>query len=125
ETPGFDAAGFKAKLMERIAALAPKSAKEADDFKESNKVAGVKDEMRGQAAEERDKSTKPVEEATAAPPDTAGVEPKPVTPLPPPEPGEAARDIGAEAAAPKPKATSEVETPIQENTKQVDEKMAE
>jgi hypothetical protein len=125
ETPGFDAAGFKAKLMERIASMAPKSAKEADDFKESNKVAGVKDEMKGQAAAEQDKSKKPVEEATAAAPDTAGVAPKPVTPLPATEAGEAAGDIGAEGAAPKPKTASEVEKPIQENTKQVDEKMAE
>ncbi|NEN98160.1 MAG: DUF4157 domain-containing protein, partial [Moorea sp. SIO3I7] len=40
-TPGFNAAAFKAKLMERIKSAAPKTLEEADEFKDSNKLASV------------------------------------------------------------------------------------
>lgn len=124
ETPAFDAAAFKAQLMDRIAALSPKTAAQADEFKESNKLGGLKDEMQGKVSQERDAARGPLEEKAAAAPDTGAVEPKPVTPLAAANPGAAPADPGAKAAAPKQKGSGEVEQPIQQNAKQVEEQMA-
>jgi hypothetical protein len=124
ETPGFDAAAFKAQLMQRIAALAPQSPSEADQLKESNKLGGLKDEMKGKAGQEADKTQAPLEEKAAAAPDTGSVEPKPVTPLEGPDPGEPATIPSAASATPKPKGTAEVEKPLRQETKEVDQEMA-
>jgi hypothetical protein len=125
ETPGFNAAAFKAQLMQRIEEIAPKTAEEADNFKDENKLSSVKDEASTKAAEEGKTSKTPMEEATAKPPDTSAVEPKTVTPMKPEEAGAPPEDVGAEAATPKPKGTSEVEQPLKENTAKVDQQMAE
>ncbi|MCB9076741.1 MAG: hypothetical protein H6631_04065 [Anaerolineaceae bacterium] len=124
ETPGFDAAGFKAQLMERIAALAPKTPKEADDFKDNDKLSGVKDESKAKAAEEQAATKAPLAEKTEKAPDTSGVEPKPVTPLAPAQPGAPPPNLGAEAAAPKAKTPSEVESPLKQNSKALNQEMA-
>jgi hypothetical protein len=123
ETPGFDAAGFKAKLMERIAALAPKSSQEADEFKEKDTAGALSGELQTQTGQERDKSTAPLEQTTAAAPDTSSIPPKEVTPLPPVEPGQVPGAVGAENAAPKPKAAAEVEQPLQQSSQAVDAEM--
>lgn len=123
--PGFNAAAFKARLMERIQELAPKNADQADKFKESNKLGGLKSEMQNQAAAERDAAKGPLEETAQQPPDTGSVPPKPVEPLEAEPPGEAAAVPGAEAAAPKPKTKGEVEAPLKEENKKIDQQMAE
>ncbi len=125
EAPGFNAAAFKAQLMKRIQELAPKTVEEADNFKKDNKLAGVKDEAKSKASAEQNAAKKPLEDKASAAPDTASVAPKPVSPLPPAEPGAAPPDIGADAAAPKVKGQGEVETPLQENSRKVDQQMAE
>jgi hypothetical protein len=125
ESPPFDAAAFKAQLMGRIQELAPRTAEEADNFKEQNKVGGLKDEMKGKVAEEKSASKSPMEQAAEKPPDTAGVEPKPHEPLTPTEPGAPPTDVGASKAAPKPKGASQVEKPLKENAAKIDQQMAE
>lgn len=125
EAPPFDAAGFKAKLMERIAQLAPKSADEADSFKESGKVEGVKGAVQGDVSQEQQKSQGPVEQQTKAEPDPSSVPPKPVTPLAEEQPGAPSAVVGADKAAPKPKTGAEVEQPLQAGSKQLDNEMAE
>lgn len=125
ETPAFDAAAFKTKLMAQIEALAPKSAQEADDFKESGKLDGVKSSVQGQVSQEKEKSSQPTEEATAAAPDTGSVPPKPVTPIPDVDPGTAPVIPDAEKATPKAKTPAEVEQPIANDAKTMDAKMAE
>ncbi|MBD2136528.1 DUF4157 domain-containing protein [Anabaena sp. FACHB-1237] len=124
ETPAFDAAAFKAKLMERIADMAPKSLQEADEFKNNNKIDSMKGELSGQVKEEQKKSQGTLEEKTQEPPNTNGIEAKQVTPLPPPEPGTPPSNIGADKAAPKPKTQSEVEAPLQQDSKKLDQQMA-
>jgi hypothetical protein len=124
ETPGFDAAGFKATLMQRIAALAPSSMEGADEFKEGGGAAGVKDSMQGQLDETSEGTKGPLEEATSAEPDTGSVEPKEVTPLEPADPGAAPSSIGAKGAVPKSKGQGEVEKPLQESSQAVDQQMA-
>lgn len=125
EAPPFDAAAFKAQLMERIAALAPKTVEEADNFKKDNKLGGVKSDMQARAQEEQTASQAPMEAQTAAPPDTSSIEPKPVTPLSPAEPGPAPPDVGAASAAPKSKGASEVEAPLAQNSRKLDDEMGE
>jgi hypothetical protein len=44
----FDRKAFKAALLTKIAATAPKNLKEADEFKESGKVGTIKGELTGQ-----------------------------------------------------------------------------
>jgi len=124
-TPGFNAAAFKAKLMQRIADAAPRNAQQADEFKENNKLGAVKGEMQNQAAQERDASKAPMEQATQQAPDTGSVPPKPVTPLSPEQPGEQTGIPNADAAAPKPKTRAEVEAPVKANTVKIDQQMAE
>jgi len=124
-TPGFNAAAFKARLMQRIADAAPRNAQQADEFKENNKLGAVKGEMQNQAAQERDTSKAPLEQATQQAPDTGSVPPKPVTPLSPEQPGEQTGIPNAEAAAPKPKTRAEVEAPVKANTARIDQQMAE
>lgn len=123
EAPPFDAPAFKARLMERIAALAPRSVEEADEFKEQDKLGGLKEEMKGEVTQEQDKTQAPMEQAAESSPDTASVEKKPVTPLQAAAPGEAVSDVGAKQAVPKEKGKSEVETPIEDDSKALDQKM--
>jgi uncharacterized protein DUF4157 len=124
EAPPFDAAGFKAQLLKRIEELAPKNMEEADDFKSENKLAGVKQEMGGTVAENRDAARGPLEKTKAQGPDLKSVEPKPVTPIPDPAPGAPPPSVGANEAAPKQKTDAEIEAPIQENTARVGNELA-
>ena len=124
ETPGFDEAAFKAKLMEKIAALAPQSADEADNLKESGKVDALKGDLQNEAQSEKEKSEKPLEDKSQAQPDMSKAKPKEVTPLKSAEAGQSPASIGAENAAPKQKGTGEVETPVQESNAAVEQQMA-
>ncbi|HEX7119487.1 MAG TPA: hypothetical protein VF212_11905, partial [Longimicrobiales bacterium] len=119
EPAPFDKEAFKRALMERVAAIAPRSLEEADEFKESNKTASLKDDVAGEVTESKEATQAPVEETTNATPDTSGVEPKPVEPLPPTPPGPPPPDIGAEAAAPKPK--TEAEVSLADQSREIDD----
>ncbi|MEH2133993.1 MAG: DUF4157 domain-containing protein [Nostoc sp.] len=124
-TPGFDAAAFKAKLMERIADMAPKNLQEADDFKNNNKLDSIKGDLSGKVKEEQKSSQSQVEEKTKEKPDTSGIEAKQVTPLPSKDPGAPPAAIGADQAAPKSKGQGEVEAPLQDDSKKLDQQMNE
>ncbi|WP_448265171.1 Rossmann-like fold-containing protein [Nostoc sp. DSM 114159] len=124
-TPGFDAAAFKAKLMERIADMAPKNLEEADNFKNNNKLDSVKGDLSGQVKEEQKSSQGQLEEKTKEKPDASGIEAKQVTPLPKNEPGTPPTGVDADKAAPKSKGQGEVEAPLQEDSKKLDQQMKE
>ncbi len=123
-TPAFNAAAFTAKLMERIEEAAPKNLGEADKFKDNNKLGSVKSEMQDKVKQEQTASQTPLEEKAKQAPDTSGIEPKSVTPLPPNEAGAATQNIGAQKAIPKAKGKGEVETPLQESSQKLDQQMA-
>ncbi|MCA9922388.1 MAG: hypothetical protein KC421_08445 [Anaerolineales bacterium] len=125
ETPAFDKAAFKAKLMQRIEAMSPKTAEEADEFKSSNKAGAIKGELEGEVDQKEAASKGALEETTAAPPSTEGIEPKPVTPLSAEEPGQTPGGVGAKTAVPKPKGKSELETPLEQGSKSIDQQMVE
>ena len=124
-TPGFDAAAFKAKLMERIADMAPKNLEEADNFKNNNKLDSVKGDLSGQVKEEQKSSQGQLEEKTKEKPDPSGIEAKQVTPLPKNEPGTSPTGVDANKAAPKSKGQGEVEAPLQDDSKKLDQQMKE
>jgi len=123
ETPAFDAVAFKAKLMERIEAMAPKTAKEADDFKSDGKVGELKEEMSGEVDSQKESTQAPMQEASIATPDTSGIEPKPVTPLEAKEAGPKAGNINPEKATIKQKGNSQVEDPLKEKTGEIGNEM--
>ncbi|MDY6902178.1 MAG: hypothetical protein SWZ49_29525, partial [Cyanobacteriota bacterium] len=124
-TPGFNAAAFKAKLMERIKEAAPKNLDEADNFKDNNKLGAVKSEMQQNVKQEQTASQTPLEEKAKQAPDTSGIEPKSVTPLPPNETRTATQNINAQKAVPKPKGQNEIETPLQQSSQQLNQQMVE
>jgi Domain of unknown function (DUF4157) len=124
-TPGFDAAAFKAKLMERIADMAPKNLQEADDFKNNNKLDSVKGDLSGKVKEEQKTSQGQLEEKTKEKPDTSGIEVKQVTPLPGNDPGAPPAGVNANQAAPKSKGQGEVEAPLQAESNKLDQQMNE
>ncbi|AOY79962.2 DUF4157 domain-containing protein [Moorena producens JHB] len=124
-TPGFDAAAFKAKLMERIKSAAPKTLEQADEFKDSNKLASVKSQMQNTVKQEQTASQAPLEQKAKQAPDTSSIEPKSVTPLAANEAGAVTKNIGADKAIPKAKGQGEVEAPLQESSQKLDQQMAE
>ena len=124
-TPLFEAKAFKDALKKRIADITPKTLEDADNFKNSNQLESVKNDVTGKVDEAQKESQGPLEEKNKATPDTSGITPKSVTPLPPNQPGETPSINGAEKAAPKSKGQSEVEAPAQARSQSLDQQLAE
>jgi len=122
--PGFDAAAFKRLLLDKLAAIAPKNQGEAKEFKNDNKLAGVKASMQAAASAGAASAQAPLAEQTEAAPDTSRVEPKPVSPLPAADAGPKPTAVGAERAVPKAKGQSEVEAPLAAESQALDQQMA-
>lgn len=123
EPQPFDRAAFKTALLQRIATITPSTLKEADEFKKSGKLDSVKGQLTTQVEQGKEQAQGGIPEKVAEEPDTAGIEPKSVTPLPAAEAGPAPPDVGAAEAAPKPK--TEAEVSLQEGSMSLDQKMAE
>lgn len=121
EPQAFDRESFKAALLEKIEKTAPRNLKEADNFKDSGKLDAVKRDMTSTVGEKKAQAQGNIAEATQAPPDTTGIEPKPVIPLEPADAGLPPADLGATAAAPKPKTDSEIS--LQEGSDSLDQQM--
>lgn len=123
QQPGqFNAAAFKAALMQKIQAATPATLEEADNFKNQNKLDTVKGDLSNQVKNEKQQAAGAVEEKTKEQPNTQGITPKPVTPLQATEAGAKPNDIGAGDAAPKPKTESEVS--LQQGSQSLDKQMA-
>jgi hypothetical protein len=117
----FDRAAFKAALLQKIAQTTPSTLKEADEFKESGKLDTVKRDMTSKVAEGKAQAQGNIAVTAQETPDTTGITPKPVTPLAPPDVGPPPADIGATAAAPKPK--TEAEVSLQEGNDTLEQQM--
>jgi hypothetical protein len=118
----FDAAKFKAALMQKISAAAPSTLEEADKFKDGKQLEGVKRDASSQVGDEKKQAAAAIEGKAKEAPKTAGIPDKPVTPLPPSSPGAAPGDIGAAQAVPKPKDAAEVS--MAEGSQSLDQQMA-
>lgn len=119
----FNRAAFKAALLAKIAAAAPKNLKEADEFKESGKVSGVKGELTGQVDSSKKQSGGAIESQVKATPNPSGIETKVATPLPPTTEGAPPEAIDSTQASPKPKTADEVS--LQEGSQSLDRQMTE
>ena len=122
EPAPFDRAGFKAALTAKINAIAPGTLEEIDQFKSSGKAATVKGAVSSQVSAGKDAAQGPIKDTAGEAPDAGAASPKEVTPLPPTDPGPAPPDVGATAAAPKPK--TEAEVSLAEESQALDEQMA-
>jgi 5-methylcytosine-specific restriction endonuclease McrA len=100
---GFDKAGFIAAVKAAIAAQAPKSLEEAEDFGGSGKAEAVKGQVAGKVTDGKAASAKDIADKTAAVPDQSKAVEKPVTPLAPEaQPAAAPLDAAAGMPAPAP-----------------------
>ncbi len=118
----FDRKAFKAALLSKIAATAPKNLKEADEFKESGKVGTIKGELTGQVDSSKQQSGGAIESKVKGTPDPSGIPAKAVASLPANTAGAPPSSIGAELAIPKPKTASEVS--LQAGSQSLDQQMA-
>ena len=84
----------------------------------------MKQETTAKVKDEKTDSQKHLQDKTAAAPDTSGIEPKPVKPVPAANPGKAPPKLGAEQAVPKAKQPKEVEAPLEAESKKPDQEMA-
>ncbi|MFF4664712.1 hypothetical protein [Streptomyces sp. NPDC001282] len=85
--PGeFNKQAFVDAVNKAIDAQAPKNLDEADKFAKSGKADQIKSEVDGKVSDGKESSTKDIETATGAPPDTAAAKDKPVTPMTPDQP---------------------------------------
>ena len=125
EEPAVDRAGLKSQLMQKIEALAPRTAEEADQLKSSGKLNGLKADLKSKMADEKKKSVDPIKQRSEAAPSQAGIAPKAVKPLAPPAPLPPMQQFNATPAVPKPKPVSEIEKPLKKQSKSLDQQMAE
>ena len=126
EPKPFSAAAFKAKLMERIATMQlPENQDQADKFEENNNIDQVNQQAIGDVKSEKDASVGPVAETSQAAPQTDKVPERKTVPLKPLQKGKAPGDVGASKAIPPKRGEEEVSQPIQEQTAEVDQRMAE
>ncbi len=121
EPKTFDRAAFKAALLKKIADTAPKTLEAADNFKNDNNLGSLKSDLNSQVAEDKKESQGPLADKVAETPSTSGIDPKPVTPLEPPDAGATPR-VSAAGAAPKP--ASDEEISLQAGPQGVDRQMA-
>jgi hypothetical protein len=121
----FDTAAFKAQLLAKVAESAPKTLKEADEFKSGNKIGAVKQSITGEVKEERHKAEGPIEDKAEEAPDKSGIPAKDVKTLDKIDAGPQSADIGAAGAAPKPRTNAEVATPLQQESATLDQQMSE
>jgi Domain of unknown function (DUF4157) len=118
----FDRKAFKAALLSKIAATAPKNLEEADEFKESGKVGAIKGDLTGQVDSSKQQSGGAIADKVKGTPDPSGIPAKAVVALPPNPVGAPPSGIGAEQAIPKPKTAGEVS--LQGGSQSLDKQMA-
>ncbi|MGY3057884.1 cell division protein FtsB [Streptomyces sp. TE3672] len=85
--PGeFNKQAFIDAVNKAIDSQAPKNLDQADKFSKSGKADKIKDEVDGKVEDGKDSSSKDIDTATKAPPDTSAAKDKPVTPMTPDQP---------------------------------------
>jgi len=118
----FDRKAFKSALLAKIAASAPKTLEEADNFKKSGKVGALKGELTGQVDTSKQQSQGAIADKVKGAPDASGIESKTVTSLAPNSAGSAPAGIDGAQAAPKPKTAAEIS--LQAGSQSLDKNMA-
>ena len=122
--PPFEPKAFKDALMMRLAEITPKDLKDAENFKNSNKLESVKNDVSSKVETAQQDSKGPLEEKSSQLPDTSGIPAKQVSPLLPNPPGDLPSINGPEQAAPKAKGQSEVEEPAMARSQSLEQQLA-
>lgn len=122
----FDAAGFKTKLMERIAAMKmPQTLEQADNFEKHSNINDINQAANQDVGTAQANAAGPIDSATQAEPNTGVVPEREVVDLPAADIGATPDSIGANSAMPAPRPDSEVSQPLQEKMGKVDDVMSE
>ncbi|GGK23254.1 hypothetical protein GCM10010124_14690 [Pilimelia terevasa] len=109
--PGvFDKAAFVAAVTAAIAARAPQTLEQADDFAGSGRPEEVRTAVAGTVATGHQRAARDIADRTAAAPDPAAARDKPVTALPPAPATPRPAPPTARDAAPKPAPAAQVRT---------------
>ena len=126
QEPGeFDAAAFKAKLMERIKAMQlPANQDEASNFEDNNNIQEINDAASQEASQEQANTAGPITQTTATPPNAETAPEREITPLPEPPIGANPASVSANRAMPAPRPASQVSQPLQDNMQELDQQMA-
>lgn len=122
EPAPFETQTFEEALRAKIREVAPTNLKEMETFKASGKMNQVKGAATGEVQRSTEAAAGPIATATEETPDASAQEAKEVTPLAPFDPGPAPGGVGAEAAAPKPKADAEIA--MDDGPRELDQQMA-
>ncbi|MBT7393551.1 MAG: DUF4157 domain-containing protein [Prolixibacteraceae bacterium] len=127
QEPGeFDAAAFKQKLMERINSMQlPQNQEQASNFEDNNNIEEVSQAAQGDVSQEQTQAAGPIERTTSQPPNTDAIPQREVKPLPDPDVCRVPAPIEASKAMPRPRPGSQIDVPLQENTQEVSQAMAE
>ena len=126
EPKPFSAEGFKAKLMEKIAGMQlPENQEQAAEFDKNNNIDQVNQAAVGDVNAEKSAAAGPVEQTSKAAPNTNAVPPRKTVPLKGAKPGPKPGPVGAAKAVPQKRGDGEVNQPLQEQTSQIDSRMAE
>ncbi|MEN8582286.1 hypothetical protein ABFP37_06230 [Burkholderia sp. RS01] len=117
----FDKKAFIAAVKAAIEAKSPKTLQEADEYKKSGKAGEAKGQVKGLVTQGKEGQAKDIVAATGAPPDQSKAVPKPVTPMPQEQPGQAVT-VPAAGAVPKPAPAEQVN--LAAGTHQANQEMA-
>ena len=120
EPKPFDKKAFKAALLKKIGEVAPQTLKEANEFKESGKAAGIKGAVTSQVTESKDVAQGPVKQTSVEAPNTAGL--RKLSRLCHPPISDCRRRPSDTDAAPKPKSDAEIS--LDASSRSLDEQMA-
>ncbi len=123
EGGSFNAEDFKSKVMEQVDAVAPDTLEDADKFSNSGLLGKVKEKISNKAKEAGEEATNPVTEKAAEEPSTEEITPRESIPLEEPDLGTSPA-IDSGAAKPKSKPDSEVSAPMQAESQNLDQQMA-
>lgn len=126
QEPGrFDAASFKARLMERIRNMQlPQNQEEASNFEDNNNIAEVNQAAQQDVQQEQGAASGTIAQSSSASPDVASVPQRQVEQLPAADIGLPAQPVAARTAMPQRRPESQVSAPLQQNMQEVDQQMA-
>lgn len=125
EPQTFNAASFKKMLLDKIIEILPENEEQADNFGENNEMDHVKSAASNKVTEEKQAASGGIPEATAKEPNTSSIPERQTLDLKTPQAGKQPANLRASKAMPPQRPSSQVNQPLQENAKEVDNKMAE
>jgi hypothetical protein len=125
DAPGFNKEAFKSAIKAKIESLTPEDPKKMEDIESSGVMEQTETAVKSKVGQGKAEAQGTVDDKVKEEPDKGSVPDKAVAPLQGNDPGAPPPQVDTSAAAPKPKGTSEVEQPMQERSKTLDDQMKE